>query len=216
MIGGCGLDQRDDLPPRQPRSTTTTGPRAAPTAGRTTRCSRTSSAPRTTSAAADQFHGVGGPLAVSDSRSMHPLVEAMLEAAVQAGSRAHPRPERRPPRGRLALPAQRSAAGCRCSTADAFLHPAARPAEPGGADAASSPSASCSRATARSASRSCSDGRARDGTGRARGDPLRRRLPVAGAADALRDRPRGGPRAVRDAACARTCRSAATCRTTAW
>ena len=34
---------------------------------------------------ADAFHGVGGPLSVSDSRSMHPLIEAMLEAAVQAG-----------------------------------------------------------------------------------------------------------------------------------
>ena len=34
------------------------------------------------------FHGVGGPQTVSDSRSMHPLVDLMLEAAVQAG---HPR-----------------------------------------------------------------------------------------------------------------------------
>ena len=29
----------------------------------------------------DPFHGVGGPMAVSESRSMHPLVDAMLEAA---------------------------------------------------------------------------------------------------------------------------------------
>ncbi len=29
-----------------------------------------------------EFHGVGGPQAVSESRSMHPLVDAMLEAAV--------------------------------------------------------------------------------------------------------------------------------------
>ena len=33
----------------------------------------------------NEFHGVGGPLAVSDSRSMCPLVDAQLEAAVQAG-----------------------------------------------------------------------------------------------------------------------------------
>jgi choline dehydrogenase-like flavoprotein len=33
----------------------------------------------------DEFHGIGGPLAVSESRSMQPLVDAMLEAAVQAG-----------------------------------------------------------------------------------------------------------------------------------
>src|SRR5574338_612386 len=32
----------------------------------------------------DVYHGVGGPMAVSDSRSMCPLVDAMLEAAVQA------------------------------------------------------------------------------------------------------------------------------------
>ena len=33
----------------------------------------------------NEFHGVGGPQSVSDSRSMHPLVDLMLEAAVQAG-----------------------------------------------------------------------------------------------------------------------------------
>ena len=33
----------------------------------------------------DEFHGVGGPLSVSESRSMHPLVDAMLDAAVEAG-----------------------------------------------------------------------------------------------------------------------------------
>jgi choline dehydrogenase len=37
---------------------------------------------------ADQFHGVGGPLAVSDLCDRHPLVEAFVEAAVQCG---HPR-----------------------------------------------------------------------------------------------------------------------------
>ena len=34
------------------------------------------------------FHGVGGPLAVSVSRSSHELASAFVEAAVQAG---HPR-----------------------------------------------------------------------------------------------------------------------------
>ena len=33
----------------------------------------------------NEFHGVGGPLAVSDSRSLHPFVDAELEAAVEAG-----------------------------------------------------------------------------------------------------------------------------------
>ena len=34
---------------------------------------------------ASRYHGVGGPLAVSDSRSMHPVVEAWVQAAGQAG-----------------------------------------------------------------------------------------------------------------------------------
>ena len=34
---------------------------------------------------ADEFHGAGGPLAVSDLRDRHPLVEAYVEAAAQCG-----------------------------------------------------------------------------------------------------------------------------------
>ena len=72
---------------------------------------------------ADAFHGVGGPLSISDSRSMHPLIEVMLEAAVQAGYEHIPdlnvdRPEGV---GRFQL-TQRG--GFRCSTADAYLNPA--------------------------------------------------------------------------------------------
>jgi choline dehydrogenase-like flavoprotein len=72
----------------------------------------------------DEFHGVGGPLAVSESRSMQPLVDAMLEAAVQAGHERIPdlnvdRPEGV---GRFQV-TQRN--GKRCSTADAYLHPVA-------------------------------------------------------------------------------------------
>jgi choline dehydrogenase-like flavoprotein len=72
---------------------------------------------------ADEFHGVGGPLTVSDSRSMSPLIEAELEAAVHAGY-AHiedlnvDRPEGV---SRFQL-TQRD--GKRCSTADGFLRPA--------------------------------------------------------------------------------------------
>ena len=72
---------------------------------------------------ADEFHGVGGPLAVSDSRSMHPLIEAMLEAAVQAGHDHIPDLNVDRPEGvsRFQL-TQRG--GWRCSTADAYLAPA--------------------------------------------------------------------------------------------
>src|SRR3954465_15861723 len=38
----------------------------------------------------DAFHGVGGPLSVSDSRSMHPLVDTMIEATKQAGHEHNP------------------------------------------------------------------------------------------------------------------------------
>ena len=38
----------------------------------------------------DTFHGTGGPLSVSDSRSMHPLVDTMIEAAQQAGHEHNP------------------------------------------------------------------------------------------------------------------------------
>ncbi|HEU5009265.1 MAG TPA: GMC family oxidoreductase N-terminal domain-containing protein [Gaiellaceae bacterium] len=70
-----------------------------------------------------EFHGVGGPLAVSDSRSMSPLVDAQLEAAVEAGYEliddlCIDRPEG-VARWQLT---QRD--GMRCSAADAFLHPA--------------------------------------------------------------------------------------------
>src|SRR5207245_2806960 len=33
----------------------------------------------------DAYHGVGGPLAVSDGRSLSPLVDAFIEAGKQAG-----------------------------------------------------------------------------------------------------------------------------------
>ena len=71
---------------------------------------------------ADGYHGIGGPQTVSDSRSMHPLVDLMLEAAVQAGYPANPdlNGETQDGVGRFQL-TQRG--GLRCSTADAYLHP---------------------------------------------------------------------------------------------
>jgi choline dehydrogenase-like flavoprotein len=75
----------------------------------------------------DGFHGVGGPLRVAESRSMHPLVDAMLDAARQAGHEHNPdfNGARQEGVGRFQL-TQRD--GLRCSTADAYLRPAgARP-----------------------------------------------------------------------------------------
>jgi choline dehydrogenase len=72
----------------------------------------------------DEFHGVGGPLAVSECRSMTPLVDAMLDAAVEAGYERNPdlNGERQDGVGRFQL-TQRD--GKRWSTADGYLHPAA-------------------------------------------------------------------------------------------
>jgi choline dehydrogenase len=72
----------------------------------------------------DAHHGAGGPLSVSESRSMQPLVDTMLEAARQAGHEANPdfNGARQEGVGRFQL-TQRG--GMRCSTADAFLRPAA-------------------------------------------------------------------------------------------
>ena len=72
---------------------------------------------------ASYHHGVGGPLTVSDGRSMHPLVDACIEAAIEAG--IEPNEDHNGATqdgvGRFQL-TQR--AGRRCSTAVAYLHPA--------------------------------------------------------------------------------------------
>jgi choline dehydrogenase len=71
----------------------------------------------------DAFHGAGGPLSVSESRSMQPLVDRLIEAASQAGHERNPdfNGARQEGVGRFQL-TQRN--GLRWSTADAFLHPA--------------------------------------------------------------------------------------------
>jgi choline dehydrogenase-like flavoprotein len=72
----------------------------------------------------DAYHGVGGPLSVSDSRAMSPLIETMIEASVLAGHEHNTdfNGAQQEGVGRFQL-TQRD--GRRCSTASAFLHPAA-------------------------------------------------------------------------------------------
>jgi choline dehydrogenase len=70
-----------------------------------------------------RYHGVGGPLSVSESRSMHPVVEAWIEACGQVGI---PHNEdlcgaTQEGAGRFQV-TQRD--GRRCSTAVGYLHPA--------------------------------------------------------------------------------------------
>ena len=71
----------------------------------------------------DAFHGVGGPLSVSDSRAMSPLIETMIEASELAGHDYNPdfNGARQEGVGRFQL-TQRN--GRRRSTAAAFVHPA--------------------------------------------------------------------------------------------
>jgi choline dehydrogenase-like flavoprotein len=71
----------------------------------------------------NEYHGVGGPQAVSDSRSMHPLVDLMMDAAVAAGMPANPdlAGATQDGVGRFQVTQKN---GLRHSTADAYLHPA--------------------------------------------------------------------------------------------
>ena len=71
----------------------------------------------------DAFHGAGGPMSVSDSRAMSPMIETMIEASRLAGHELNNdfNGARQDGVGRFQL-TQRN--GRRCSTAAAFLHPA--------------------------------------------------------------------------------------------
>ncbi|MFF8375827.1 GMC family oxidoreductase [Streptomyces sp. NPDC015661] len=71
----------------------------------------------------DAFHGVGGPLTVSEGRSGHPLSSAFVQAAQQAGHKANDdfNGADQFGVGRYQL-TQRG--GLRCSAAVAYLHPA--------------------------------------------------------------------------------------------
>jgi choline dehydrogenase-like flavoprotein len=71
----------------------------------------------------NRYHGVGGPLTVSDGRSLHPLVDACIEAAIEAGIEPNDdfNGAAQDGAGRFQL-TQRS--GRRCSTAVAYLQPA--------------------------------------------------------------------------------------------
>jgi choline dehydrogenase len=70
-----------------------------------------------------RYHGAGGPLSVSDGRSLHPLVGACIEAAVDAGIAPTDdfNGDTHEGAGWFQL-TQRN--GRRCSTAVAYLHPA--------------------------------------------------------------------------------------------
>ncbi len=74
---------------------------------------------------ADEFHGTGGPLAVSDLRMRHPICEAYLEAAAEIGIplNADFNGAGQEGAGYYQLNTRR---GFRCSTATGYLRPAER------------------------------------------------------------------------------------------
>jgi choline dehydrogenase-like flavoprotein len=133
---------------------------------------------------ASRYHGVGGPLSVSESRSMHPIVEAWIEAA----GRRHPaqrRPQRRHAgRRRGATRSPSATAGAAAPRSPTCIRP--------------SPAGNVDVVTDARVYRILFDGKRavgveymrhgppRAGPRRARGDPLRGGLSLAAAADALR------------------------------
>lgn len=72
---------------------------------------------------ADEFHGTGGPLGVSDFPEEHPVSAAIVKAAEEAGVRAKPDLNDGDQEGTSFFQATMRN-GLRCSAAVAFLHPA--------------------------------------------------------------------------------------------
>jgi choline dehydrogenase len=72
---------------------------------------------------ASEYHGAGGPLAVSDNRSRNPMAQAFVEAAVEAG---HPANDdfNGPEQDGFGFFQVTQRDGERCSSAAAYLHPA--------------------------------------------------------------------------------------------
>ncbi len=78
-------DQRHDLYARPAARITTPGRRRAASAGAGRTCSPYFKRSEDNARGADAWHGVGGPLKVSDLSYRNPAIEAFVEAAVQAG-----------------------------------------------------------------------------------------------------------------------------------
>jgi choline dehydrogenase len=72
---------------------------------------------------ADELHGSGGPLTVSDDRAPNPITDAFLEACAQAGQRAN-EDFNGPEQDGFGRYQRTQRDGRRCSAAVAYLHPA--------------------------------------------------------------------------------------------
>jgi choline dehydrogenase len=74
---------------------------------------------------ADEYHGTGGPLAVSNIRSAHPLSETFLQSCANAGLPLKS-DINRPPQDGIGFLQATQRGGWRCSAARAYLWPARR------------------------------------------------------------------------------------------
>ncbi len=72
---------------------------------------------------ADEFHGNGGPLAVSDLRTDHPLHDAFIEGAQEAGYPLQSATSMAPSRKASGRCNSRCAGRRRCSAAAGYLQP---------------------------------------------------------------------------------------------
>ena len=195
------LDQRDGLHPRQPRATTTNGARAGwawddlfPYFLKAEDNER----------GASEWHAVGGPLPVSDQRSGIAITPAFVEAGVEAGL-ARNEDFNGAEQDGVGMYQVTQRGGMRASAAVAYLHPAMeRP------NLTVMPFMQVNRVLfegTRAVGVEASQlGQIAGAAGRARGDPLRRRLQLAAAADALRGRPGRTPDDARSRGAARPAR----------
>ena len=127
---------------------------------------------------ADEYHGVGGPLSVSDGRAHSFLSGVWLDAALAAGYPENPDFNAASQDG-FGWYQVTHRNGMRCSAAVAYLHPAMqRPNLEVDHPLQRHPRAARGRPRHRDRGRQARRGR--DLRGRARGDPVGGRVPVAG------------------------------------
>ena len=100
---------------------------------------------------ADEYHGAGGPLGVSDLRTKHPLHDALIEARAAGGIPVQRRLQRRRA-GRRRTVATDGARAAALFGGGGLPEAGAAPAQPARRDPRADPSRAAARASARSAS----------------------------------------------------------------
>ena len=132
VLGGSSLDQRDGLHPRQPRRLRRLARRRQPGWGYDDLLPYFKRA-EDNERGASEYHGAGGPLPVSESRSRNPMSDAFVEAASRPGS---PRNDdfNGAEQDGFGLYQVTQRGGMRCSDRRRLPAPGARAPEPDGRD----------------------------------------------------------------------------------